>query len=165
MTTQRQWVINGQPRGRALVEAAQHARLTPRVAVHLQKRQEGQSREVRDLAFRAQQRLHARHRALAAHRKKGCVIVAALARELWEELGIQIGRTSPLLEIRHDYGDKCVLLDVHVVWEFSGEARGLEAQPLSWVEPEALEQYRFPAANVPIIGAINALLAKTERGN
>jgi transposase len=67
---------------RALVEAAQHARLTPRVAVHLQKRQEGQSREVRDIAFRAQQRLHARHKALSAHRKKGCVIVAALAREL-----------------------------------------------------------------------------------
>jgi transposase len=67
---------------RALVEAAQHARLAPRVAVHLQKRQEGQSREVRDIALRAQQRLHARHRALAAHRKKGCVIVAALAREL-----------------------------------------------------------------------------------
>lgn len=67
---------------RALVEAAQHARLSPRVAVHLQKRQEGQSREVRAIAYAAQQRLHARHRALAAHHKKGCVIVAALAREL-----------------------------------------------------------------------------------
>ena len=48
----------------------------------LQKRQEGQSREVRAIAYKAQQRLHARHKALAAHRKKGCVIVAALAREL-----------------------------------------------------------------------------------
>ena len=67
---------------RALVEAAQHARLTPRVAAHLQKRQEGQAREVRAIAFKAQQRLHARHQALSMHRKKGCVIVAALAREL-----------------------------------------------------------------------------------
>ena len=67
---------------RALVEAAQHARLTPRVAAHLQKRQEKQSREVRAIALRAQQRLHARHKALSAHRKKACVIVTALAREL-----------------------------------------------------------------------------------
>ena len=55
---------------------------------------------------------------------------AALARELREELGIHIGRTTPLLEVRHDYSDKSVLLDVHVVWEFSGEPRGLENQPL-----------------------------------
>jgi 8-oxo-dGTP diphosphatase len=83
----------------------------------------------------------------------------ALARELREELGIEIGRTSPLLEVRHDYGDKCVLLDVHVVWEFSGEALALEDQPLVWVMPGALQQYPFPAANVPIIGAVNALLS------
>jgi transposase len=67
---------------RALVEAAQHGRLTPRVAAHLQKRQEKQSKEVRAIALRAQQRLHARHRALTAHRKKACVVVTALAREL-----------------------------------------------------------------------------------
>ena len=29
-------------------------------------------------------------------------LAMALARELREELGIEIGRTSPLLEIRHD---------------------------------------------------------------
>ena len=82
----------------------------------------------------------------------------ALARELLEELGIAPGRTSPLLEVNHDYGDKRVLLDVHVVWEFTGSARGLENQPLAWVPYEALSQYRFPAANVPIIDAIRTLL-------
>ena len=90
--------------------------------------------------------------------ERGESLAMALARELREELGIEIGRTSPLLEIRHDYGDKCVLLDVHVVWDFSGEARGLEDQPLVWVAPEELEQYRFPAANEPIIGALSELL-------
>lgn len=82
----------------------------------------------------------------------------ALARELHEELGIAPGRTSPLLEVSHDYGDKQVLLDVHVVWEFSGRAVGLENQPLAWVPCEALSQYRFPAANVPIIDAVRTLL-------
>jgi len=82
----------------------------------------------------------------------------ALARELREELGIAIGRTSALLEVRHDYGDKVVLLDVHVVWDFSGEARGLEDQPLTWVASQNLAQYAFPAANVPIVEAVRQLL-------
>jgi 8-oxo-dGTP diphosphatase len=83
----------------------------------------------------------------------------ALARELREELGIEVIRTSPLLQISHDYGDKHVLLDVHVVWEFQGEALGLENQPLKWVLPGELEEHPFPAANVPIIQAINVLIS------
>jgi transposase len=67
---------------RALVEAAQHCRLTPRVGPWLQKRQEKQPQSVRAIAFKAQQRLHARHKALSAHRKKASVVVTALAREL-----------------------------------------------------------------------------------
>ena len=91
--------------------------------------------------------------------RAGESLATALARELREELGIDIGRTSALLEIHHDYGDKRVLLDVHVVWEFSGIATGLEDQPLVWVAPAELEQYRFPAANVPILGALSELLS------
>ncbi len=82
----------------------------------------------------------------------------ALARELREELGIVIGRTTELLQIRHDYGDKTVLLDVHVVWEFSGEAKPLEDQPMAWVAACELSDYAFPAANEPIVEAITRLL-------
>jgi 8-oxo-dGTP diphosphatase len=82
----------------------------------------------------------------------------ALRRELREELGIAIGRTSALLEVRHDYTDKAVLLDVHVVWDFTGEARGLEGQLLAWVAAEELARYTFPAANVPIVEAVTELL-------
>lgn len=84
---------------------------------------------------------------------------AALARELREELGIDVGRTSPLVAVRHDYGDKQVLLDVHIVWEHSGEAQGLEDQPLAWVEVSALGDYDFPAANVPIVKAAQERLS------
>jgi 8-oxo-dGTP diphosphatase len=86
-------------------------------------------------------------------------LVAALARELREELGIEVDRTSALLEVRHDYGDKAVLLDVHVVWEFRGEARSLERQPMAWVAARDLRQYDFPAANVPIVDAVEKLIA------
>lgn len=89
----------------------------------------------------------------------GETLASALTRELQEELGIAIGRTSALLEVRHDYGDKTVLLDVHVVWEFSGVAQGLENQPLVWVAPADLSAYEFPEANLPIVAAIGKLLA------
>jgi len=85
--------------------------------------------------------------------------LGALMRELHEELGIVIGRTSALLEVHHDYGDKTVLLDVHVVWDFSGEAHGLEDQPLAWVAPQDLTSYEFPAANMPIVAALGKLFA------
>lgn len=80
----------------------------------------------------------------------------ALARELHEELGINIQASSckPLIEIRHDYSDKVVLLDVWTVFEFDGEASGKEGQPLRWVERSQLSDYDFPAANIAIIDAI-----------
>lgn len=89
----------------------------------------------------------------------------ALARELREELGIEIGHSSALLEVHHDYGDKAVLLDVQVVWEFRGEARPLEGQPMAWVSLQELGEYSFPAANVPIVTAVEKLLASGSRHN
>lgn len=67
---------------RALVEAAHHYRIAPRVSPAMQKRQEGQSKEVRAMALKAQQRLHGRYRALTGRQKKTVVVIAALAREL-----------------------------------------------------------------------------------
>lgn len=79
----------------------------------------------------------------------------ALKRELQEELAIEVIATEPLIKIRHDYGDKVVLLDVHKVTEFSGQPKGNEGQPIKWVAPSCLHEYEFPAANHPIITAIN----------
>lgn len=78
----------------------------------------------------------------------------ALARELREELGVEVRRTRPLIRVRHDYGDRQVLLDVFLVSEFAGEPRGLEGQPLDWVAPAALDPGRFPAADKPVIDAL-----------
>lgn len=67
---------------RALVEAAHHYRIAPRVSLAMQQRQEGQTREVRAIALKAQQRLHARYKVLCGRQKKTVVVIAALAREL-----------------------------------------------------------------------------------
>ncbi|MDP3814082.1 Nudix family hydrolase [Pseudomonas sp.] len=77
----------------------------------------------------------------------------ALARELEEELGIRPTAARPLIQVRHAYPDKQVLLDVWEVSAFSGEPHGAEGQPLAWASPRQLHEYEFPAANRPIIAA------------
>lgn len=78
---------------------------------------------------------------------------AALDRELEEELGIRPKAARPLIQVRHDYPDKQVLLDVWEVAAFAGEPHGAEGQPLAWVAPRQLAEYQFPAANRPIVAA------------
>jgi transposase len=66
---------------RVLTEAAWHYRLKPLVSEAMQKRQEHQSKDVRLIAWKAQQRLHKRFKLLVV-RKKSVVAVTAIAREL-----------------------------------------------------------------------------------
>lgn len=80
----------------------------------------------------------------------------ALARELEEELGIRMRRCHPLLQLRHDYPDRTVQLDVFVVDDYGGEPRGLEAQALRWVPAAQLGQQALLPADQPIVEALNA---------
>jgi transposase len=66
---------------RVLTEAAWHYRLEPKVSAVIQKRQEGQSKKVRTIAWTAQQRLHKRFQQLSA-KKKSVIAATAVAREL-----------------------------------------------------------------------------------
>lgn len=83
----------------------------------------------------------------------GEAVEVALARELHEELGIDVIVSRPLIQVRHDYPDLAVLLDVHEVGAFTGEPHGREGQPLAWVAPRELPDYEFPEANRPIVAA------------
>jgi len=72
---------NGAAR-RALVEAAHQYRIPPRISPTIRQRQHGQPEAIRQIAWKAQQRLYARHRRLSARKKRAGVVVTALAREL-----------------------------------------------------------------------------------
>ena len=78
----------------------------------------------------------------------------ALCRELKEEVDIEILEAAPLIKIDHDYGDKHVVLDVWNVSAFQGEAWGREGQEWRWIDESAVNDYKFPAANLPIIKAL-----------
>jgi transposase len=85
---------NGHVR-RILIEAAWNYRFAARMSVVIQKRQEGQPKVVRDIAWRAQLRLAQRYRRLSArhlHHNKVCVAIAReLAGFIWD-----IGRHVPI---------------------------------------------------------------------
>lgn len=84
-------------------------------------------------------------------------VQGALERELQEELGIRVLHCEPLIQVRHHYPDRSVLLDVWEVLDHSGEPHGNEGQPLAWVEPHQLGAaggYPLPAANLAIVKAL-----------
>lgn len=78
-------------------------------------------------------------------------VTTALARELAEEVGIEVLSSQPFLCLEHDYGDKKVRLDIYLVNDFSGEPHGREGQTSRWVPISELHHYDFPAANGPIV--------------
>ncbi len=80
--------------------------------------------------------------------------VAALVRELQEELAITPTQFRRLLTLTHHYPDKSVRLHVFRVEAFEGVPHGNEGQPLQWVATEQLGEYEFPAANRPIVTAM-----------
>jgi 8-oxo-dGTP diphosphatase len=84
---------------------------------------------------------------------------AALARELAEELGIRLRGCHPLLQLRHDYPDRRIELEVFVVTEFEGTPASLEGQALAWVAPEQLHGQQLLPADRPIIAALTAASA------
>ena len=80
--------------------------------------------------------------------------IAALARELLEELGISVHDAQPLTAITHAYADKTIRLDAWIITRWTGEPRGLDGQSLAWVPVPELDDWPMPAADRPIVTAL-----------
>lgn len=87
--------------------------------------------------------------------ESGESVEQALVRELAEELNIELQSYRPLIKITHHYVVQSVLLDVWIVDAYLGTPSGNEGQPVRWVPVDQLDAKEFPAADVPIIQALN----------
>jgi 8-oxo-dGTP diphosphatase len=79
---------------------------------------------------------------------------AALVRELHEELGVCVERSTPLIQLTHDYPDRRVVLHTRDVC-CRGEPQGLEGQALQWVLPTRMHEVDLLEADAPIVTALS----------
>ena len=79
---------------------------------------------------------------------------AALARELREELGIDVEVGAALIAVPQAMPHKRIVLDVYRIDAFTGEPLGVDGQALAWVTPEALARHAMPPADRPVVAAL-----------
>jgi A/G-specific adenine glycosylase len=78
-----------------------------------------------------------------------------LAREIREELGIEIAVGVPMMSVRHAYTHFRVTLHVYHCRYLSGEPQALGCADWRWVCPDGLDDFAFPAADRRIIAALS----------
>ena len=82
---------------------------------------------------------------------------AGLARELAEELGIEVIAARPLMRLTHRYPEREVELSLWIVEAYRGTPRPLDGQPLKWVAAAALAAEDILEADRPFIAALRDL--------
>jgi 8-oxo-dGTP diphosphatase len=92
-------------------------------------------------------------------RERGERRLAALRRELSEELGIDVRSAIPFIELVHDYPDRRVKLDVWWIESYAGDPAPLEGQALRWVRAADLAGADLLPADRPIVEAVAARLS------
>jgi 8-oxo-dGTP diphosphatase len=84
-------------------------------------------------------------------REAGETFEACLARELVEELGIEVD-VGPLVEtVEHAYPEKTVLLKFFQCRWKAHEPQALGCPAFQWVTAEHLSRYSFPAADARLL--------------
>jgi mutator protein MutT len=81
-------------------------------------------------------------------------LTTALAREILEELGVEISILEERFTVEHDYPEKSVRLHFFECRIVSGEPSALEVDGLEWVAPQDLGRYSFPEADTDLISKL-----------
>lgn len=81
---------------------------------------------------------------------------ACLARELREELGIEVAVGEEAHRVRHAYADRTVEIRFFRCRRLAGDARPLEVAAVAWVRPADLAAYAFPPADAEVVEWLKA---------
>jgi 8-oxo-dGTP diphosphatase len=84
---------------------------------------------------------------------------SALARELYEELGIEVRVFEHFMSVVHHYADRNVAIEFYLVTGWQSVPVGLDGQALRWIAPELLNAEDMLPADVPVLEALRALPA------
>jgi len=78
---------------------------------------------------------------------------AALRRELWEELGVNLLKSREIASVRHQYANTPEELEIHFFAASidDSELRPLTFEQIRWVLPKELGDYDFLTANRTLI--------------
>lgn len=89
---------------------------------------------------------------------------AALCRELAEELGLDVDPEDlkPLTFASHAYADFHLLMPLWIAQRWQGEPVGKEGQQLAWVQPEDLNRYPMPEADIPLVSTLRDHLEQSR---
>ena len=85
---------------------------------------------------------------------------AALARELHEELGIEVDEASmsPACFASAPVGERHLLLLLFLIEHWSGTPTALEAEALAWARPSEMREFAMPPADLPLIDPLDAMI-------
>jgi len=77
-----------------------------------------------------------------------------LAREIREELGVEISVGNVFETIEHAWPEKSVLLKFFVCRLERGEPQALGCAAFKWISAAELDKYEFPAADAKLLGKL-----------
>jgi 8-oxo-dGTP diphosphatase len=80
--------------------------------------------------------------------------LAALKRELHEEIGIAVRRCQAFMRVHHEYSDRTVDLRFFKVFDWTGRAIGRDGQSLRWLPPNDIRATDMLPADAPVISAL-----------
>ncbi|MBI5303483.1 MAG: A/G-specific adenine glycosylase [Chloroflexi bacterium] len=85
------------------------------------------------------------------HREKRESLEKCAAREVREELGIEIAVGEKFAEVEHAYSHFAITLHAFQCKHVRGRPRAIGCAAFKWVAPDALSRYAFPKANLKVI--------------
>jgi mutator protein MutT len=76
---------------------------------------------------------------------------ACVAREVREEVNIEVAVHGKFMELKRDYHEKVIWLNFFLCSLVSGTPEPVDCQEVQWVDVENLATFRFPPANDCVI--------------